>query len=232
MQPPLKRSAFYHIIPYNLNDEVIIMIKIFGMPATRSTRALWALEEAGAEYEFIKVDLKKGEGKEKTYLELNPTGKIPTLADGDLILTESAAICTYIGDQFPDSKLTPPFGTSDRALYDQWCFFLMTELEQPLWNMSKHQFALPKEFRIHEMQKTATFELEKMLDVFSARLGVHEFLVSEHFTCADILAASILQWARGGGKRIRSLQHENSENYLDRMVSRKAVLQVVEREKI
>ena len=55
------------------------MIKVYGMPNTRSTRVLWALEEANAKYEFIKIDLGKGQAKQKNYLKLNPGGKVPTL---------------------------------------------------------------------------------------------------------------------------------------------------------
>ncbi len=206
------------------------MIKIYGTPHTRSSRVLWALEEAGAEYEFIHIELGNGEGRQKPYLDLNPTGKVPTLVHDDLVLTESAAICTYVGDLFPDSKLTPSFKSPDRALYNQWCFFAMTELEQPLWSMAKHRFALPKEFRLREMLITANYEFEKILDIFSQRLGDREFLVADQFTCADLIVTSILNWAKRGGKRSIPLHHENIEKYLERMLSREAFLRVRKRE--
>ncbi|MCC8988107.1 MAG: glutathione S-transferase, partial [Candidatus Contendobacter sp.] len=117
------------------------MFKVYGCPHTRSTRVVWALEEVGAEYEYQKVDLFAGEGRQPAYLALNPGGKVPALADGDLVLTESSAICTYIGDAFPASGLTPPFGSPERARYNQWCSFAVCELEQPLWTMAKHRFA-------------------------------------------------------------------------------------------
>ena len=206
------------------------MIKIYGMPNTRSDRVIWSLEEAGPDYQFIKVELGKGEGKQEPYLKLNPTGKVPTLVHDDLILTESAAICTYIGDLYPQSNLTPAYGTSDRATYNQWCFFAMTELEQPLWSMAKHRFALPKEYRIRDMLITANYEFEKMLDVFSQRLGDREFLVSDQFTCADLIIASILNWAQNGGKQSIPLRHDNIEKYLERMLSREGFIRMRKRE--
>ncbi len=206
------------------------MIKIYGMPNTRSDRVIWSLEEAGADYQFIKVELGKGEGKLEPYLKLNPSGKVPTLVHDNLILTESVAICTYIGDLYPQSNLTPAYGTPDRATYNQWCFFAMTELEQPLWSMAKHRFALPKEYRIRDMLITANYEFEKVLDVFSQRLGDREFLVSDQFTCADLISASILNWAQRGGKRAIPLRHENIENYLERMLSRDGFLRMQKRE--
>ncbi len=207
------------------------MIKIYGQAGTRSTRVLWALEEAGAHYEFITVDLGKGDARQEVYLKLNPGGKVPSLVHNDLVLTESAAICTYIGDLFPDSKLVPTTSnSSNRARYNQACYFAMTELEQALWSMAKHRFALPKKFRIREMITTATYEYEKALDVFSLRLGDRQFLVGDDFTCADIITASILKWATQGGKRALSLRHENVERYLDEMLARDAFVRALNRE--
>ena len=205
------------------------MIKVYGKAGTRSTRVLWALEEAGVDYEFIPIDL-RGEAKQDAYLKLNPGGKIPTLVHDDLVLTESAAICTYIGDLFPASKLVPAANSIDRALYNQHCYFTMTELEQPLWSLVKHRFNLPKEFRIRDMVTTATYEFEKAVDVFSLRLGKREFLVGDNFTCADLITASTLKWATQGGKRALSLRHDNVERYLDRMFAREAIIRVQKRE--
>ena len=87
------------------------MIKVYGFPNSRSGRVVWALEEAGVDYAYVKVDLFKGEGRRPPYIDINPGGKVPTLIDGDLLLTESAAICTYIGDLFPVSGLVPAPGT-------------------------------------------------------------------------------------------------------------------------
>jgi glutathione S-transferase len=206
------------------------MIQVYGQASSCSTRVLWALEESGADYVFIPIDLRKGEGKYASYLKLNPGGKVPTLVHNDLVLTESAAICAYIADLFPESNLIPAYQTPDRALYYQSCYFAMTELEQPLWNIAKHRFALPKEFRIRDMLKTATYEFEQALEVLSQRLGEREFLVGEHFTCADLITASILNWAKQGGKRALSLQHDNIEHYLERMFSREALLRAQQRE--
>ena len=82
-------------------------MKVFGHPMTRSTRVVWVIEEAGANYEYEKVNLLKGEGRQPDYLRFNPLGKVPTLLDGELVLTESAAICTHIAERFPEAGLIP-----------------------------------------------------------------------------------------------------------------------------
>jgi len=195
------------------------MIRLYGMPNTRSFRVLWALEELGVEYEYQLVNLGKGEGKTPEFLALNPSGKLPVLKNGGLVLTESAAICSYLADAQPDKNLIPFVGTAERALYNQWCFFVLSELEQPLWTMGKHKFALPKEYRVREVTKTAGFEYMRALRVLETGLKGREFIVGDHFTMADLLVVHTLNWAQ-----VMKIEHgsELLTLYLDRIRQRPA----------
>lgn len=204
------------------------MITLYGMPKTRSMRAVWALEEIGVEYQFIPVDLVKGEGRTPEFLALNPGGKVPVLVDGDLVLTESAAICTYLGDRFPETNLVPRCGSAERGLYDQWCYFVMTELEQPLWTIGKHKFALPEEKRVPEIKDTAIWEFQRAAALLASGLGDKQYLLGDHFTMADLLAAHTLGWARSA-----RIPHniELLEDYRQRMMSREAFQRTLAAEK-
>lgn len=201
------------------------MLQVYGCPNTRSTRVVWALEEAGAEYDYHLIELRAGAGHRPDYLAINPGGKVPALVDGDLILTESAAICTYIGDHFPASGLTPPLGSIERALYDQWCFFAMSELEQPLWTIAKHRFALPEKRRVPTVVDTAIWEFAVAAKILAAGLGQREYLVGDHFTAADVLAAHTLKWAR-----VYQLELGPLDAYADRCLTRPAFARAKQRE--
>jgi glutathione S-transferase len=203
------------------------MLTVFGFPNSRSARAVWALEEAGAGYDYVRVDLFKGEGRRPPYIDLNPGGKVPALKDGDFVLTESGAICTYIGDKFPASGLTPPANTQERARYHQWCFFVIGELEQPLWTMAKHRFALPEKRRVPAVIDTAVWEFGVAAKVLDAGLGDREFIVGDRLTAADIMLAHTLAWARAFEV---PLGHERLQAYADRMLSRPAVARARARE--
>lgn len=203
------------------------MITVYGSPRTRSTRAVWAMEEAGGEYEYVKVDISRGEGRRPAYLRLNPGGKVPALVDGELVLTESAAICTYIGDKFPESGLTPPAGTQDRARYDQWCFFAIGELEQPLWTIAKHRFVLPEDWRVPAIIDTAVREFAVAVGVLESGLGDRPFILGENFTAADILLSHTLGWAKNAGTSVDS---ERLRAYMDRTLSRPALVRGRSRE--
>ncbi|MCC8998199.1 MAG: glutathione S-transferase family protein [Candidatus Contendobacter sp.] len=195
------------------------MLTIYGCSNTRSSRVLWALEEAGAEYEYIEVDLRTGAGRQPEYLALNAGGKVPTLMDGEFILTESAAICSYVGDRFLSARLTPPVGSQERAHYDQWCYFTLSELEQPLWTLAKHTFALPERLRVPAVLDTARWEFGVAAKVLAAGLGQREFIVGDGFTAADILIAHTLGWALAFKL---PLEHENLTAYAARLLARPA----------
>lgn len=200
------------------------MLKLYGTPRTRATRALWALEEAEAPYEYIPVNLMGGEGRQAPYLSVNPGGKVPTLCDGDMILTESGAIVHYIGELFPQSGLLPK-DPKQRAQSLRWSFFAIGEFEQPLWTMGKHNFAIPEKYRVPEILPTAQWEFNVAAKILSVGLGDQPFITGDTFCGADILLGHTLAWAKAFGV---PLEHENLVAYAKRVLKRPALLRARE----
>lgn len=202
------------------------MIKVYGFPYSRSDRVVWMLEELEQPYTFCKVDLMSGEGRQPEHLRRNANGKVPVLDHDGFMLTESAAIVTYLGDCFPDKQLVPAAGTPDRARYNEWCYFVLTELEQPLWSMGKHTFVYPEGKRIPEMLQIVQWEFDNALKVLDCRLGDNEFAQSDRFSAVDILIAHTLNWAKAFKFET---PYPNLEAYRDRISSRPARARGVER---
>lgn len=204
------------------------MMRIYGAPRTRSMRAVWAAEEAGATYEYVSIgDLHGGAARSPEYLALNPGGKVPTLVDGDLVLTESAAIVTYIGERHPEKGLVPPPRSVARAQYDRWSFFLLTELEQPLWTINKHSFLRPTATRVPAILPVAREEFREAERVLALGLGERPWLVGDDFTMVDILALHCLSWAKGADL---PTEHDNLREYVRRLRQRPALARARERE--
>lgn len=201
---------------------------LYGCPMTRSTRVSWVLEEVGLDYDYTVIDLKAGEGFKPPFITINPSGKVPALVDGELVLTESAAICIYIADKAPAAGLIPAVGTQERALHEQWCFFASSELEQPLWLMSKHTFAFPPDQRCPSVLPSAEWEFKRQLKVLAQGLGDNTFILGEQFTVADILLSHVLTWATRGLKM--DLGDEKLEAYRQRTQARPALAKARERE--
>ncbi len=204
------------------------MLKVFGCPNTRSLRVVWALEEIGVDYEYVKVDLRKGDGRRPPYIDLNPTGKVPTLVDGALTLSESGAILTYLGERFPAAALVPGADRPlQRAAYFQWAFFVLCELEQPLWTLSKHRFALPEKWRVAQIEDTARWEFAVAAKVLDKHMRGRTFAVGERFSAADILIAHTLLWARSAKV---TFDFPALANYADSILARPALARARERE--
>jgi glutathione S-transferase len=170
-------------------------LTIYGYRNGRTLRPLWALEEVSAPYDLIEVNIIEGEGRADWFRKLNPGGKVPVLVDGDVVICESAAICLYLADKFPEHALLPPVGTGGRAKCYQWISYLLTELDAPLWNIAKHRFALPPERRVPDAVYTATWEFSTAVRLLEQAIQDRAFLVEDWLTVADILAGHILLWA-------------------------------------
>src|SRR3954463_2607827 len=92
-------------------------------PYSRAAGTLWALEEVGQPYELKVVDIMKGAQKRPEFVAINPMGKLPTLVDGDVVVTESAAISLYLADRYAAGRLAPALDDPRRGTYLRWSFF-------------------------------------------------------------------------------------------------------------
>src|SRR4030081_263739 len=99
------------------------MMQLYWSPRSRSFSALWLMEETGQHYERVLTDISAGAQKTPEYLAINPMAKVPALRDGDATLAESAAICAYVAERYPQANLAPPIGDPLRAKYLYWLFF-------------------------------------------------------------------------------------------------------------
>src|SRR5262245_37556000 len=119
-------------------------MKLYEFGPTRSIRVRWTLQELGVDFEYVVVDLTKRDNRRPEFLKINPAGKLPVLVDGDLVLTESAAIAWYLAEKYAGKGLIPR-DPARRAQVHQWLLFAVTELEQPLWRINKHVHLYPPE---------------------------------------------------------------------------------------
>lgn len=173
-------------------------MKIYGTPPTRVLRALWLLNELGIEYELVPTDPLGEESRSPAFRALNPTGKVPVLVDGDTVLTESSAIQLYLAEKHPESGLIPE-DIAERGQMYRWIFFLVTEIEQPLWRIARNTALYPEAERLAADVETATRECKAMLAVLEQHMRDRTWLVGDRLSVADLNAAYTLDWAREAG---------------------------------
>jgi glutathione S-transferase len=169
-------------------------MKLYGFAGTRSQRALWGLKEVDADFEYVSVNLLEGEHKRPEFLRLNPAGKVPVLVDGDRIIPESAAIVLYLADKYPEKALLP-VDLDERAQAYRWTMFAVTELEQPLWRITRHTMLYPSDKRLPADIELARDDFMAMAAILDKHLEAREFIVGDGLTVADCVTAYLIDWA-------------------------------------
>ncbi|MBT0959811.1 glutathione S-transferase family protein [Denitromonas iodatirespirans] len=203
------------------------MLTVFGCPNSRSLRTVWALEEAGADYDYVFVDLFKGAGRQPAFLAINPAGKVPALRlDDGSVITETGAIGLWIAEHFPDADLLPT-EASARTQALRWLCFCLTELEQPLWTIAKHRFALPEKRRLPAIEDTARWEFNTAAALLARHLEATPWLAGDRFSLADIFASHCLAWAKSAKV---SLEGAVLPSYLERNWARPSLQRALTRE--
>jgi glutathione S-transferase len=163
-------------------------LTLYHATPSRSSIALWMLEEIGEPYDVKLLDLAKGDQQTPDYLAINPMGKVPALKHGDAAVTESAAICAYLADAFPRAGLNVPIGDPRRGAYMKWLFFAPGVLEPAVTDR-----AFPRK----EDPRRGTLgygDFDTVMNVLSKAVTPGPFLMGEQFTAADVVIGANLRW--------------------------------------
>jgi glutathione S-transferase len=198
------------------------MIKVYGVPRSRTQRPLWVLEELGVPYENVKVNFATGDTRKPDYLRINPNGHIPALQDGDLVLFESLAITLYLARKY-DKGLWPKTVEDEGRTY-QWSLWAMTELEGPVVTALVHRLFLPENQRDPKKIADAVEQFKAPLAVLDGGLAGRPYLLGDTFTIADLNVAAVISWAPLAGLDISSAK--NVGPWLKRCTERPAFARV------
>jgi glutathione S-transferase len=186
---------------------------------SRSSIARWMLEEIGEPYDLEVLRLGEGEQHKPAYLAINPMGKVPALMHGDAVVTEAAAICTYLADAFPQAKVNVPIGDPRRGVYLKWLFFGPGCVEPAMTD---------KAFPRAEQPRRGTLgygDYNLVMDVLAKGLTNGPYLMGEQFTAADVVIGSTLRWGM-----MFDLVPKRAEfvDYVERLTERPALKRATE----
>ena len=164
------------------------MYTVYGMRMTRTFRVLWMLEELGVPYQHVPAAPRSTE-----ITAVNTSGKVPALAVGDQLLTDSMAKLRYHADK--QDNFTAPAGTIERARQEAWTFRILDEVEGLLWAASRHSYILPEGQRVPAVLDAVKTEFAASIERLGADFG-GPYLMGDEVTVPDFLLAHCLGWAR------------------------------------
>lgn len=180
-------------------------LALYGAGTGRSLRALWMLEELGLAYDHVPVGPRTGETMTEWFLKLNPKHKVPVLRHGGLVLSESAAIITYLSETFdPPAGFYVPGDPASRSRLNEWCFFIMTEMDAHSLYLVRRHTDLAHIYG--EAPDAVASAKEYFLEQIKALLAKfpedQAYLMGDQITVADILFSTCVEWAQGCGIRL------------------------------
>jgi glutathione S-transferase len=182
-------------------------------PMSRSNIVHWMLEELGIPYELHAISLDRGDHKKPEYLTVNPMGKVPAITHQGVTITEAAAICAYLADEFPASKLAVPTGSPQRGLYLKWLFFSPSCLEQAMLDRAHDRPPVPA-------RASSYGDYDTVMDTVAQAVADGPYLVGQQFTAADVVLGSCLQY----GTMIKALpERPEFGAYMKRLSQRPAL---------
>lgn len=201
---------------------------LWGATTSRTLRAHWALAELDLLYERRPIRPRTGETKTEEFTRLTARQKIPVLQDGDLILTESAAIVVYLSDRYGnEANRLVPADLCERAVCLEWNFFVISELDAAsLYVIRRHE-------SLKHIYGHAPVANEAAAEYFGAQMRSvdrvlndgRNFITGDRFTSADILLSTCLSWATSYAVPIS----ETAKAYNQRLLARPAYLRALER---
>jgi len=168
-----------------MSDEIVF----YHNPRSRSQMVHLMLEEAGAPYRIVPIDLDKGEHKAPSFLALNPMGKLPTIVHRDVVVTETAAIIAYIADTFPAAGLAPPVGDALRGAYYRWLFFGAGCVEPALLDRMMNR---PE---VERKSAVGWGSYDEVVAVLEKALAQGPWLLGDRFSAADVYVGSQIRFA-------------------------------------
>ena len=158
-------------------------MKLFWAPQTRSQRAIWMLEEAGVDFAMERVDI-AAENRNDTeeFRAASPMGKVPAIVDGDVAMSESAAICIYVADRYNSGTLAPAVDDPRRGKYLYWMLYTPAVIEP----------AMSEKFNQVETNRyrSGWGDFDLMIETWDDALDGREWILGERFTAADVMLGS------------------------------------------
>lgn len=211
-------------------------MKLYFSPGNANLAPHMILEEIGLPFELALVDRAKNEQLSPEYLKLNPSGRIPVLVDGDLVLFETAAICLHLADTHPQANLVPALGTQQRAQLYKWLMYMTNTLQAELLIYFYPDRLCEDANTATQIKAKAEIRVGGMLDILEVTLkensekAMGKFFIGEQFTILDPFLFMLCRWTRGMEKPAKTRPHLAA--YLEHLSTRPAVAKAFEKEGI
>lgn len=201
--------------------------KLFYFPGNANLAPHMVLEELGVPYELVLVDRAQNAHKSAEYMKLNPMGRIPTYVDGDLVISETAAICLHLADKH--HMLAPKLGTAERGRFYSWLMYLTNTVQAELIFYFYPEKIAQGDAARAEIKSSEEARVSGMFDTIEQELADgRPYLLGNTYTILDPYLLMLGRWTRGMKRPARTLPKVGA--YMNRLLERPAIRRTFEQE--
>ncbi|WP_419903441.1 glutathione S-transferase family protein [Kiloniella sp.] len=205
------------------------MYKLHYYPGNANLAPHMLLEELSADYELVYVDRDNQAHKSADYLALNPTGRIPVLEDGAMVISETAAICLHLADRHPEGRMVPDVATPERAKFYQWLMFLTNTVQTEfLVYFYSERYSTDVEDAAG-IKAAAEARLNDYFRIIDEQLGKKgPYMMGKAVSLLDFYVLMLSRWGRGLTQKPSEMK--NISKNVKLMTKRPSVLAAFEQE--
>ena len=205
------------------------MLKLFYAPGTCALACHIALEEAGADYETIRLNFREAEQTKPEYLAINPKGRVPALVTDQGVLTENVAILAYIAQSFPQANLAPLENPFAFARIQAFNSYLSSTVHVAHAHKVRGTRWADDPVAIADMKRKVPETVGACFALIEREMFKGPWAMGDTYTIADPYLFTLANWMEGDGvdpaKTPRILEHRQ------RMADRQAVKQALAAER-
>lgn len=161
-------------------------MKLYFAPQSRAVRTAWLLEEMGLDYELVRFTLGDAAMRAPEHLAVNPNGRVPTLVDGDVTISESTAIAQYLAARYGDGKFAPDAASPDFPAYLQWLHYAEGMIMSPINQIVVETILLPPDRRSEPHAKRNRKLLQRLIMAVDSHMEGRDYLAGA-FSAADTI---------------------------------------------
>ena len=197
------------------------MLKLYCAPGTCALASHISLEEAGAEYEAVRLNFADGEQRKPEYLAVNPKGRVPALVTDRGILTETPAILAFIAQSFPSARLAPLDDAFGFAEVQSFNSYLCSTVHVAHAHRLRGSRWADDEAAIEAMKKKVPQSVGDCFDMIERKMIAGPWVMGNDYTICDPYLFTIARWLEGDGVDIR--RFPKVHDHYTRMEARPAV---------
>ena len=175
------------------------MLKLYYSPSACSMAAHIALQEAGAQYEAIRLDFSSNEQRQAEFLSINPKGRVPALVTDQGVLTENPALLLYISQIYPEAALAPLDSPFDLARVQSFNSYLCSTVHVAHAHKVRGTRWADSPEAIAEMQAKVPETVGACFELIEEEMFAGPWVMGENFSICDIYLFTIAQWLEGDG---------------------------------